>query len=194
MTVCLVVISDGRPCHAQALASAAANLPQFDQLVHIDDTMHELGFAGAIREAWDRVECDYVFHLEADFTFTAPVPVSGMIGVLADNPDLVQLVLKRQPWNAEETAAGGIVEQHPDDYTERCEDYQTWTEHRRFFSTNPCVYAKHWTHEGWPQVPRSEGIFTHRLLEDPDVRFGFWGGKFDAPLVHHIGERTGTGY
>lgn len=194
MSVCLIAISDGRSCHAEALASAAGNLPAFDQVVHVDDADHSLGFAGAIQRAWDQVACDYIVHIEADFTFNARVPVHDMIDVLKDDRNLVQLVLKRQSWNADEIKAGGIVEEHPDDYTEVHNGDVIYTTHRRFFSTNPCVYATRWTCEGWPQVPGSEGIFTHRLLEDPDVRFGFWGGKFDEPLVHHIGQREGTGY
>lgn len=196
MTVALLVICDGRDdYHDRALHSAKLNLPAFDQTVVIDDASHQLGFAGAIQAGWEQIDTDHVFHLEADFTFNQPVPVDQMIAVLHAHPRLAQLVLKRQPWNDTEKAAGGIVEQHPDDYTEKTWCGQTWTEHRRFWSTNPGVYSSRFCRVGWPQEPESEGVFTHIVLRDPHLRFGFWGAKFARPLVHHLGEiRTGVGY
>lgn len=196
MTICLLIITDGREDYLErTLASAQQNLPAFDQRIFVDDTSHELGFAGAIQKGWDQVETDFVFHLEADFTFNQPVPVYRMVRLLDRQPHLAQVALKRQAWNEEEKAAGGIVELHPDDFTERVEDNLAWTEHRRFFTTNPSVYPARLCRIGWPQEPQSEGVFTHLLLRDPMLKFAFWGGKHDPPLVEHIGAvRAGTGY
>lgn len=166
-------------------------------MVAIDDRDHELGFAGAIAEGWRKVRetgCEWVVHLEMDFIFKGPVPLDRMIAVLKREPHLAQICLKRQPVNTEEIAAGGIVEREPDSYRQRVEHGDIWTENRVCFSTNPCVYPAALCAHGWPQVKLSEGVFTHRLLEDPDVRFAFWGAKFDEPLVEHIGVRAGTGY
>ena len=195
-TICLLLISDGRDPELQrTLASAKEMLPKLDQLVHIDDRAHRLGFAGAIQAGWEQVQTDYVFHLEQDFVLNQPVPVHRMLGVLERHEHLAQLVLKRQAWNAEERAAGGIVELHPDDFAQRTDRGDIWTEHRRFWSTNPSLYAAGFCAQGWPQVEHSEGIFTHRLLADPDLRFAFWGAKHDPPLVTHIGDtRAGRGY
>lgn len=198
MSICLLVIGDGRDeIHDRAWASASESL-QFDHKVVVDDREHELGFGGAIQAGWAEViekGCDYVFHFEADFIFNSVPPVERMIGVLERQPHLVQVALKRQAWNDEEKAAGGIVELHPDEFTQCTEHGDIWTEHRRFFTTNPSVYPVGLCHQGWPQVPQSEGIFTHRLLEDPKVRFAFWGAKFDPPMVEHIGvDRAGVGY
>lgn len=199
MSVCLLVIGDGRDdYYARSRDSASEMLPDFQARISVNDASHELGFAGAIERGWDYVletGCRWVFHLEADFTFNAPVPVEQMIGVLERHPYLAQICLKRQPWNDEEKAAGGIVECNPDDFEERSEDGEVWTEHRRCFSTNPCIYPAALCHLGWPQESQSEGVFTHRLLEDPTTRFAFWGPKLAPPLVEHIGaERIGTGY
>lgn len=202
MTLGLLMIGDGRDTyHDQARASVERHVgrDRFDVVVEIDDRAHELGFAGAVQRGWDALleqDVDWIFHLELDFTFNARVPLTDMLEVLAEHPEIAQLVLKRQPWNAQERAAGGIVEQHPDDYTERTDDLgRVWTEHRRFWSTNPSVYSARWARVGWPQVPQSEGIFTHQLLRDPHLRFAFWGAPLDAPRVHHIGdERKGRGY
>lgn len=161
------------------------------------------GFAGAIHAGWQWASvlaCDYVFHLEDDFvlnpvTRQAPGPLPAMLHILETQPHVVQVVLKRQPWNDAEQAAGGIVELHPHDFTERTDGSAVWTEHRRFFSTNPCLYRASLCELGWPQVAQSEGVFTHQLLADLDLRFAFLGAPLDPPLVTHIGrDRVGTGY
>lgn len=197
-SVCLLVIHDGRGDYLQrTMRSAAERLPMsaFDQFIEVDDTEHRLGFAGAIQHGWDQVRTDWVFHLEGDFTFNEPVPVLEMIELLKSRQYLAQVALKRQAWNPEEKRAGGIIELHPDDFHERHGDGMTWTEHRRFFTTNPSVYSSRLCRIGWPQEQHSEGVFTHRLLADPLLRFAFWGGKFASPKVHHIGDhRAGTGY
>jgi hypothetical protein len=194
----LLVISDRPRLLERTLLSAAQHLPAFHHLVHVDDQEHQLGFAGAIQHGWQQVlatDADYVVHVEADFLFRERVDVAGMVQVLEEQPYLAQIVLKRQPWNPDELRAGGIIEQNPSDFAQRSNGIHVWTEHRRFFSTNPCVYRASLCERGWPQVPQSEGIFTHQLLEDPYLHFAFWGAKLDPPRVEHIGhERAGHGY
>lgn len=197
MTTCLLLISDGREDYLRRTqASAAANLPDFAHVVHIDDTHHTLGFAGAIQAGWDLLpdDCDYVFHLEADFTFNRPVPLDDMIGVLQGNPHLTQLALLRQPWNRAEQLAGGVWQQHPDSYTRHGAYPAQWMEHARFWTTNPCLYPRWVAERGWPQVPQSEGMFGLKLFaEDPARRAGYWGAGEE--WVTHVGqERAGTGY
>lgn len=199
MSVCLLRIADGRDdYHEAAWASAVEMLPQVEHVVTVDDREHRLGFAGAIADGWRQVidtGADYCLHLEMDFTFNQPVPLERIIAVLERRPYLAQICLKRQAVNAQERAAGGIVECAPENYLQVVDRGDIWTEHRCCFSTNPCVYPVALCHQGWPQVEQSEGIFTHRLLEDPDCRFAFWGAKYDPPMVEHIGhERTGCGY
>lgn len=240
MSVCLLVMTDGRDdVLAETMASLAADLhgpitrrvlyddtgfpahahalrrtyPAFEVLQHPNGRQ---GFGGAIRAAWAHVGCfseRYVFHAEDDFTLNRSLDLTPLMAVLDACPHLAQLVLKRQPWNPDEEAAGGIIEQHPDDYTERTfevgavtavlpdanlPDYArsaVWTEHRRYFSTNPSLYRRSLTFRGWPDVEHSEGHFSIDLFADPDVRCAFWGGKADPPMVHHIGkERAGCGY
>jgi hypothetical protein len=194
-TVALLVITDRPEYLERTLFSAARYLPAFDQYVEIIDDEHRLGFAGAIAAGWCEIDCEYVFHLEDDFVFDAPVPVEDMIRLLKRHPELTQVSLKRQAWSPEERAAGGIVECHPEDFDEVSDEQATWTEHRSYFTTTPSVYPAQLCELGWPQCPHSEGIFTHQLLEDPALRFAIWGGKFDAPRCEHIGEvRAGCGY
>ena len=200
MSICLLLIGDGRDAYRErTLASLFTALPAFDDFVEIDDREHRLGFAGAIQRGWDRVlqtGCEYVFHREADFTFNDEVPLLKMCGILKRDPRLVQIALLRQPWNEQEKAAGGIMQLHPEDYTEQRHGDAVWTEHRRNFTTNPSIYRAKLCERGWPQESESEGKFGLQLMaEDPEARFAFWGGKNDPPLVEHIGaERKGTGY
>jgi hypothetical protein len=220
----LLVITDGRTDYLrEAVTSAAANLEpdligarwmyddtgdadhraflarEYPEFVHINAGARQ-GFGGAIRAAWaqllERSDADQVFHLEQDFTFNRPVDLLGMSLTLADNDHLVQLVLRRQPWNPGEVAAGGIVEQHPADYTEVVGEFGTWLGHRRFFSTNPCLYRRSLMHVGWPEGEQSEGRFGVGLMErHPDWRFAFWGAYGSGEAVAHIGhQRAGVGY
>lgn len=198
MTTCLLIVRDGRDeYHARSLASLSEMVPEVDHKVVIDDHEHKLGFAGAIAAGWTQIletGASYVLHHEADFTYRAPVPLDAMITVLEQRPRLAQVCLKRQPVNAEEIAAGGIVERNPDAYTEEMAHGHKITTHRICFSTNPCVYSVEMCRRGWPQVKNSEGIFTHQLLH-AGYHFAFWGRKFDPPAVYHIGDvRAGTGY
>lgn len=213
----LLVITDGRDrCLTRTLNSAVEALPTFDHYVMVNDSLDAVfgewlganwpmfdilhpttkrGFGGAIQAGWDAIPpCDYVFHLEDDFVFNQPVDLDRFVELLELNPALAQVALKRQPWNAEERAAGGIVEQHPFDFEDHELGALHWTEHRRFFTTNPSLYPYELTRRGWPQCEHSEGVFTHQLLED-GLRFAYWGKRFDPPRVHHIGdERVGHGY
>lgn len=223
MTTALLVITDGRPYLQETVRSAARNLlgpiderwiyddsgdpnnwdrirehmPTFRLIVHPEGRQ---GFGGAIRYAWQFLtrwsRADKIFHLEDDFTFNHPVNLSPMAVLLDRNPHLAQVALRRQPWNDAERAAGGIVELHPDDFQD-CHDFELdlrWLEHRRFFTTNPCLYRRALIERGWPDGPESEGRFGLDLVAS-GASFAYMGARTDPPPVHHIGtERTGNGY
>lgn len=220
----LLVITDGRMDYLrETVASAADMLPEsaigrrwmfddtgderhrrqlareFPQFIHLG-RQHRQGFGGAISAAWsDLLACStagYVFHLEQDFTFNRPVDLTAMMLTLADEGHLVQLALRRQPWNLDERAAGGIVEQRPHEYTDCRGAWGSWLEHRLFFTTNPSLYRRSLMGEGWPTGEYSEGRFGIGLLErHPDWRFAYWGARDSGEAVRHIGhQRIGTGY
>jgi len=147
VTIALLFISDGRTEYRErALASAKEMLPEPDHFKEIDDAEHKLGFGGAIQAGWRRIltetDAEFVFHLEQDFTFNWRVPIFEMAAVLRAQPHLVQLALRRQPWNEEEKAAGGVVELHADDFTEAGLNGWRWLEHQRYFTTNPSLYRR----------------------------------------------------
>jgi len=236
-TIALLVMTNGRDGYlSQTIASARENLsgniterwihddagdlthaamldelyPDFAQIARVPTS--RAGFGGSIRYAWQylatRSRADYIFHLEDDFTFNRPVDLDAMAAVLAGSSTLAQMALRRQAWNGAERAAGGVVEQNPDAYIDRCGSYWpgawppgavAWLEHTLFFTTNPCLYRRRTPDDGfptwpWPRGPQSEGHYGIRLREVGHT-FGYWGSRHDKPWVHHIGdERIGDGY
>lgn len=159
------------------------------------------GFDGAIRSAWtqlrERSQAEYVLHLEDDFVFLQRVPLDGFVEVLQHRPHLVQMALRRQPWNEREILAGGVIEQHPEEYLEYQLGEHRWLEHRLFFTTNPSLYRRDLLERfEWPEGNESEGRFTFELLQADDRhRFGYWGTRGEGHRVEHIGRhRVGSGY
>lgn len=203
MNITLMVITDGRWDYLrQTIESADKMLDcEFTRRIIVDDSgeQRELdfpgyrivrsgvrrGLAGAIQMGWSFIGgCDYVFHLEDDFIFPAPVPVMDMIGVLEQHDDLAQMALLRQPWSPQEHEAGGIVAMNPDDYI----DHDGWIEHSRLFTFNPCVYPRRIA-----TLAGTESQVTERLLAH-GYRFGYYGARTDAPRCCHIGYRRSRGY
>lgn len=218
--ITLLVITDGRrECLEHTLDSFTTNVDQsliehtvivndspdpdyrdfVDDLgfdLHVPPAPRKRGFAGAIAAGWaNLIGTEYVFHLEDDFTFNRTVDLPALAGVLQEHPHLVQMALRRQPWNELEIEAGGVVESHPDWYEDATDGTHHWLEHRAFFTTNPSLYPTWVTALGWPQCPNSEGVFSHLIFGDAARRSGYWGHRDDAPWVHHIGaQRIGIGH
>jgi hypothetical protein len=224
MSVVLLVMTDGRmECIDRAIPSALEHLhgPITRKVIFDDSNSSEYrswlrnrfpdfeltyhpagrqGFSGAYRTAWELLALGgtngYVFGTEDDFVFRRDIDLEAMIGVLDEFPYIAQIALRRQAWNDQEKAAGGIVEQHPEAYTD-CFDAadRWWLEHRLFWTTNPSLYRRSMCLRAWPEGAHSEGLFTHQLLADPAVRFAFWGDRDSGEWVEHIGyERVGHGY
>lgn len=220
MTIALCLFTDGRKdCFDRTIQSLARNLTgNISRWLIINDStdpgyrkyldefyafeIHHAperrGFAGTYHYAWQLLaqmsEVDYVASWEDDFVLREPVNLDQLTALLKRQPHLDQLALLRGPVNVEEQRAGGVMEVHPHDFAERCEQGVTWVEHRRFFTTNPSVYRRDLCKVGWPECQHSEGVFTHLRLEDPERRFGYWGPR-GRVLVDHIGtQRVGTGY
>lgn len=218
MKIALMVITDGRECFHHTMDSVEDNFDEFNYNVIVDDSVNgsfqdylefvygsggfwgsfkidhateKRGFAEAIRAGWSHIpeDADYVFHMEDDFLFLNKPPLLEMIQTLEDNPHLVQMALLRGPVNEAEIAAGGLMQVDPDSY----EHNGKWIEHRKFFTTNPCIYRRSIIERGWPDCANSEGIFGIELFaSDPNLRSAFWGDG--EQWVEHIGVRQGTGY
>lgn len=156
------------------------------------------GFAGAVRAARDAAVttgAPWLFFLEDDFVCERDVDLAAMAAVLERNPHLVQMALRRQAWFPNELTAGGVIEQHPDAYTDHDANGQHWLEHDLFFTTNPHLIARSTVvaHE-WPDKPHSESLYARQVLRD-GRRSGYWGARTDEPWVTHIGDqRVGMNY
>lgn len=225
--IALLVMTDGRDHIFETLPTAEAFLvgPVSEVWIHDDSgdpergeklrrvfpharvvqTAGRSGFGGAIRSAWDALRlgssAPFVFHLEDDFRLFRIVELARMAEVLQLRPELVQLALRRQPWNAEELAAGGIVELHPGDFEDRTTRLHDgteaeWLAHRRFFTTNPSLYRTDLLGREWPDGAHSEGRFSIELFaSNPDRVAGYWGSRSSGEWCEHIGhQRVGTGY
>lgn len=224
--VTLIVFTDGRGEYlARTMQSMTEHIAyQFQHALMVDDSgnaqyaawldqmfptfrhihhAQRVGFAASIRSAWQNVpRCGYLFTLEDDFTFNEDVDIVQLRMILESEPTLAQVVLKRQAWNEAEKEAGGIVELHPDWYTEK-EVAGAWiSEQSVFYSTNPNLMRYELIQNlslpdnniAWPLVDQSEGKYG-AWLRKKGYHFAFLGRKFDPPRVEHIGlHRIGGGY
>ena len=220
MNTALYVLTDGRRDYlAQTIASAqdklhgdfsyllivndadddafAAHLevayPRFT-IVHHDE---RLGMSGAVRSAWEtalRTGADYVFGLEEDWTFNRKIKVDRMIRLLHCEPHLAQVLLKRQPWNDEEIAAGNIIQAYPDEHTDHSCPSGNWVEHRRLFSFNPFIAPRHVLELALAESADTlERGVTDTLLKH-DYSFAYYGKRDDEPRCHHIGDVRSQNY
>lgn len=188
------VLTDGRDdLLAQTLASARENLSGFDHLYVVHDDYNRKGLAGAVQTVWDHavgVGADYLFHLEDDWTFTAPVDLTVLAAWLDDHPDYAQLVLQRQALTSDEHHAGGVAAHA------HWVEHDGWVEQSDIFSLNPCLIPRTVLFLGWPSGPLgvgNESGMTSRC-RDAGYRFAFRGQKVCPPAVTHIGSYRASGW
>lgn len=193
----VVIVSDRADLYLpDCLRSLADAWPYHPAPIIVDDRLHRLGMAGAVRQGWEQAlarGADFVLHVEEDFRFSQPIPIDKLQFVLERCPDLAQVVLKRQPWNEQEKAAGGIIEANPDAYVEHRAFGRNvvWSEHWQIFSLNPCLIPRRVLELGWPDGNEAE--FTKRCV-DEGLHFAFYGAKADPPLVEHVGHQRAQGW
>jgi hypothetical protein len=196
--VAVLLITDGRPCLRDTLASAEEFLfPYCDgPTVLVSDVGHKKGLSGSVREGWETVHGivdaewgtpDFVFHLEDDWVFREPVPIAEMVDLLC-REKLTQVALKRDAVNPHELAVGGFMEANPDNYTQR----DGWVQSRFGFTLNPCLYATYMVgFNPWP-LGGGEREFTDSL--PAKSVFGIYGNLTDPPRCFHIGHQRAEGW
>jgi len=151
----------------------------FDEIYRLPERS---GLTANLAQLWKAVGDDeWIFHVEEDFV-VGEAPLDDMVAVLEAEPRVANMVLLRQPWNAEELAAGSVLNVRPQDYVE----HTTWLEHQRGFWLNPSVYHSSITEVG----AGTEAEITERL---EGRTFGYWGGMTDGPRCVHIGSEGGMG-
>lgn len=187
VNVALLVITD-RPAYLRRTLESFSTQVGFDfsDYIVIDDQDHKLGGAGAIRAGWEQVratDAEFVFHLEDDWTFPLEVDVAEMVNILAANPDLANVVLRRQP-SPHDPPAGYI----DDTYLPR----DGFMEHRNGFWLNPCVYRRSIVENfDWP-IGGHEHHFSALLLRH-GYSFAMLGAREDPPRCWHIGDERAPG-
>ncbi len=195
-------ISDRRDLYLpKCLGSFNENVAPLDRIVHhiVDDRDHQLGMAGAVQQAWAwalSTGADFLLHVEEDFLLHREVPLEDLVTVMDNNPQLAQIVLKRQPWSAEEHAAGGIPQLYPDRYEDRETHGIKWLETNWLFSLNPCLIPRRVLELGWPSGGLgvgNESGFTQRCI-DAGFSFGMYGTRDDDPMCVHVGAMRGDGW
>jgi glycosyltransferase involved in cell wall biosynthesis len=200
MTICLVIIGNGRLDYLhKTVAAADQYLPPVDYRIMIDDSgdptvaahlncffptfahIHHpenRGMAVAVNTGFQaafHTGADYVIWLEEDMVIQSALPIQEAIDVLVQFPKVAQILFQRQPLTPQEVEAGTVVGAMA---PTNCGYWSTQT---HIFSLNPCVIPRHIVELGWPDGNEREQ--TDRLLAD-GWKFGVWHGQ----LVEHIGE------
>ena len=160
------------------------------------------GFCHTAEMAWmtaaaDTNGCEFAFWLEHDFMFRQPVDLRHLAMALDVRSKVAQMSLMRQPCNAEERKAGGVVALDPESFAPKIVVRDkgprlAWLEHGRYWTTNPSLFRCSLARDNeWPVVSECEGVHTIGLRQQ-GYSFGVWGDG--RPWVEHVGERTGFGY
>ncbi len=169
---------------------------------HIISHITKRGLSGSIQSLWSAARslgAGYIFHVEEDFLFLQPVPMTEMLEML--NRDvftgIAQVALKRQPCNVDEIEAGGFMQLAPDSYLEiDMNGYDPDTKekiirysfvaHRNFFTLNPSLYPRWVMDLGW-EDGWGEKEFAERLFQHENVVCAYMGTVDDPELVFHTG-------
>lgn len=141
------------------------------------------GLTANLAQAWGALITDdeWVFHVEEDFLIR-DAPLAEMAATLDAFPQVANMVLVRQPWNAQEQRFGSVLPTIPG-----LEDRGGWLEHRTGFWLNPFVAHASLLRSLQPGV---ESSLTKQCLAR-GLSFGYWGGRSDEPRCEHIGAEGG---
>jgi hypothetical protein len=214
MNIAFLIFTDGRLEYlARALDSAEKNLQchfAVRRIVNdeplVEDVLRKtyeprgyevvshaerLGFCGSIQAAWNDLPAgaEWVWHCEDDFTYNEPIPVMQMIKVMQFHG---YLALLRQAVNNEEQAAGGIIQLHPNWFTEKKWREFCWLEYNVCMTSNPSLYPASITKYPYGEKGDGEGKIG-KLLRDEGYLYAYWGGLDQGPKVTHIGEHRSEG-
>lgn len=208
--IVLGILTDGRADYLAEAMDTIDRLGTFDERFIVDDSGDDnyttwlknsykgvkvypnptrRGLAGAVQSVWTHAlaaGADYLFHMEDDFLISTRIDVDAMARTLAGEPDVAQMLLKRQPIVGSEVAAGDIL-----GGMQPIEPHVGWVTQQSIFSLNPCVIPRWVLELSWPAGNEAE--MTSILLAR-GARFGVWGDPGSPPLVHHIGESRSSGW
>lgn len=187
-----------RPYVRMALVDGLGRQPALEPLGpwYVRCLREKQGFCRATGSAWQwcrmQTDVDWIVWLENDLRIDRPVDLTALAAVLDDNPLVAQMALMRQPVNAAEHAAGGVVASRPGEFTARQHPAGGWLEQRSYWTTNVSLFRQSLTVEQeWPDGPGCEGRFGIQL-RDVGYSFGMWGDG--EPWTTHLGDRDPKGF
>ncbi len=191
----LVVVANNRPDTLKhTVAALAEHLPDLYTKGFVCNDTDQRGMAANIQTAWTRAldipGWHYLAHWEDDMKLLRLPPLQQIVNTLYNNPQVANIILKRQPWNYIETATGCVheaIRQSADTHIQ----HDLWGEHDYIFSLNPCLIPRRIVERGWPAGNEAE--MTAKLKAD-GYTFGVWGHPHDEPWIEHIGYERGPGW
>jgi hypothetical protein len=156
-----------------------------------------LGLSVTWSEFWNLIKnrnYDYVWHQEDDVEILQPIRMLDLISLLQQDPNLSQVVLKRQKWYSNEDETKSL----PSDWTYNNYRYE---KHSLIFSPMASLYGmdrvrfpyKEWYNTHYPdtnlsQINFNEGMVGKALYEEFGVVSGHLKQSTGENLVNHIGE------
>ena len=155
------------------------------------------GLSSTWTEFWDIVRqrnYDYVWHQEDDVLILYPIKIMDLITLLQKDPELSQVVLKRQKWysNEEETRALDTdwtylnyrYEKHSVIFSPMASLYSTERVHFPYSDW----YKQTYPQENWSQINYNEGMVGKALREGLGLVSGHLKAFQGQNLVEHIGD------
>jgi hypothetical protein len=164
--------------------------PVYECIHHVERRGNAAGMQTALKTVVAS-GADYAFMTEDDFVFNQPVDVMAIARLLDSQPQLAQLVLKRNPVSPAEIAAGGQIEQAPNEFDDYECEYGAWVEMHplpsRVFSCNPMLFRRDAIDAALASgLPMHECGLTD-ALRARDYRFAYWGKRDGPQMCEHIG-------
>ena len=195
--IALLIVANSRPAYLAQVLDSLPLLHPAHMFIQNDD--EHAGMAANIQLGWQRAleaPWDYLLHWEDDMVLLRKPPLQVIANTLYMNPQVANIILKRQPWNDLEQQLGCVHEAIRVSAATHIQHWPTathdgWGEHDHIFSLNPCLIPRHIVERGWPVGNEAEA--TAKLLAD-EYTFGVWGQPYDDPYIEHIGQERGPGW
>ena len=159
----------------------------------------QMGFTEAMDKSFSEAVksgCDFIFHLEEDFTLLTEVDLDVLVNLLKENSVLSQIILKRNPVFEHEIKAGDVLNSFETIGVETLNGIEI-TKQNVYWSTNPSLYPIQTARIGWVNAENSENRFSEKIFQRGFVS-AYLGTSQDENICYHpIDEdslKTGIGY
>jgi hypothetical protein len=167
------------------------------QIVKVGE--NQQGYRKAMSKSFEQAKlssCEYIFHLEEDFSLLAEINLDSLIPFFENNSLLSQIILKRNPVYPIEFSEGDVLNVFKDIEVESLNGISI-TKQKIWWSCNPNIYPVSLLDKfDWPidQDPEthSERIFSDNIFANGYVS-AYLGTNLDKNLCFHPTENLATG-